>query len=353
MKKLILFLISTGIIQNVANSQGCLPDGITFSTQTEIDNFQTNYPGCTEIEGDVLIFGDNITNLQGLSVLTAVDGDFDIGTGNYGNPNLTNLSGLENLMVIGGDLYISNNHSLASLNSLNVSSIGNGLVIMENISLTDLHGLDNINYIPGYFLISENSQLETLEGLNNLTSTGNDFRIFTNDILHDLAALYNLTSIGGKLWISWNDSLTNLNGLDNINSNSINNLEIYENHSLSTCEVQSICEYLANPNGNIDIHDNDYGCMSQSEIEDACAVGISNTISNNDFIIYPNPAKTEISLDNNDSFTKCEIFNQYGKMVLQQTYPTNKIDISKLNQGIYFIELSSNKTKTRQKLIIN
>jgi hypothetical protein len=353
MKNLALLTILTVIIQITVVSQGCLPDGITFSTQTEIDNFQTNYPGCTEIEGNVLIFGDNITNLLGLSVLTAVAGDFDIGTGNYGNPNLTNLSGLENLSEIGGDLYISNNHSLVSLNSLNVTSIGNGLIIMENISLTNLHGLENINHIPGYFLISENSQLTTFEGLNNLTSTGDDFRIFTNDILHDLAALNNLTSIGGKLWISWNDSLTDLNGLDNINANSINNLEIYDNHSLSTCEVQSICEYLSNPTGNIDIHDNDSGCMSQSEIEDACTVGISNTIINNDFFIYPNPAKTEISLDNNGSITKCEIFNQLGIKVLHQTYPTNKIDISKLDQGIYIIELTSNKTKTRQKLIIN
>ena len=33
----------------------CLPEGITFTTQEQIDNFQTNYPGCTEIEGDVYI----------------------------------------------------------------------------------------------------------------------------------------------------------------------------------------------------------------------------------------------------------------------------------------------------------
>jgi hypothetical protein len=48
----------------------CLPEGINFTTQAQIDNFQTNYPGCTEIEGDVLILGSNITNLTGLSVLT-------------------------------------------------------------------------------------------------------------------------------------------------------------------------------------------------------------------------------------------------------------------------------------------
>ena len=52
----------------------CLPQGITFTTQEQIDNFQVNYPGCTEIEGDVIISGEDITNLEGLNVVTDVGG---------------------------------------------------------------------------------------------------------------------------------------------------------------------------------------------------------------------------------------------------------------------------------------
>ena len=74
MKKLFLFVALLIVIHSNVFTQGCLPQGITFTAQEEIDNFQTNYPGCTEIEGDVTITGDNITNLYGLSVLTAVDG---------------------------------------------------------------------------------------------------------------------------------------------------------------------------------------------------------------------------------------------------------------------------------------
>ena len=55
-------------------AQSCLPEGLEIYSQEEIDNFQTNYPGCTEIEGDVLIVGNNITNLNGLNVLTTIDG---------------------------------------------------------------------------------------------------------------------------------------------------------------------------------------------------------------------------------------------------------------------------------------
>jgi hypothetical protein len=32
-------------------AEGCLPEGIKFTTQAQIDSFQINYPGCTEIEG--------------------------------------------------------------------------------------------------------------------------------------------------------------------------------------------------------------------------------------------------------------------------------------------------------------
>jgi len=35
--------------------QSCLPEGIIFETQFQIDSFQINYPGCTEIEGIVKI----------------------------------------------------------------------------------------------------------------------------------------------------------------------------------------------------------------------------------------------------------------------------------------------------------
>ena len=51
------------------SSQPCLPEGIIFTTQAEIDNFQTSYPGCTEIEGDVTISGDDINNFIGLRTL--------------------------------------------------------------------------------------------------------------------------------------------------------------------------------------------------------------------------------------------------------------------------------------------
>ena len=57
MRKLFLLLYVLAISHSSLFSQGCLPEGITFTTQEQIDNFQTNYPGCTEIEGNIEIEG--------------------------------------------------------------------------------------------------------------------------------------------------------------------------------------------------------------------------------------------------------------------------------------------------------
>jgi len=67
MKKVFTSILGL-VFSFVGFSQSCLPDGIEFYSQSEIDNFQTNYPNCTEIEGDVAITGLDIYNLNGLSV---------------------------------------------------------------------------------------------------------------------------------------------------------------------------------------------------------------------------------------------------------------------------------------------
>ena len=291
MKKLIILLALVAISHSIVFSQGCLPEGITFTTQEQIDNFQTNYPDCTEIEGDVHIHGDDITNLQGLNVITSIVGKLwmqnnDALTGLSGlesltsvggdlwfihNVAVTSILGFENLSSIGGNLWIEDNFALTSLTGLeNLSLVAGNLGIGDNDSLTSLEGLENLNYLGGSLAIGLNGTLTSLTGLESLTSIVGYLSIVSNSNLTNLTGIGNLTSIGGDLIISGNDSLNSLTGLEDILSNSIASLYIYYNFSLSECDVQSICEYLAAPNGTIEIHDNAPGCCSQDEVMDAC-----------------------------------------------------------------------------------
>jgi hypothetical protein len=249
-------------------SQSCLPEGIAFHYQYEIDNFQANYPGCTEIEGDVLIGpGGYIYNLDGLDVLTSIGGGLRL----FFNPDLMDITGLQNITSIGGWLFIEENNELTSLDGLEsldsiggnliiqfhlsltniealsgVSYIGGDVLIEGNYNLTDLTGLDNIPLIAGslrvihnmyltsltglegitlvreYVEIQRNSFLSSLAGLANLNSIGGDLRLGTgfggNQRLIDLTGLSNLHSVGGDLWILYNESLTDLTGLESLNS---------------------------------------------------------------------------------------------------------------------------------------
>jgi len=60
-----------------------------------------------------------------------------------------------------------------------------------------------------------------------------------------------------------------------------------------------------------------------------------------DFKVYPNPAVNLINISSKLPITKVEIYSVLGKKLLSTSVNLNKIDISKLNKGIYFIKVYS------------
>jgi len=186
-----------------------------------------------------------------------------------------------------------------------------------------------------------------------LTSIGGGLWIYDNNSLTSLTALDGLTSIGGDLSIHDNHSLTSLTGLDNIDVGSITGLRIFDNGSLSTCEVQTICDYLANPNGNIQINDNATGCNNIEEVEAACEVISVDEISiGNTFSIYPNPTSSQITIES-PSIGYLTILNLNGQEIItrQITRPKTQFDISNLPGGVYFVRLTNDRTVTVGKII--
>ncbi len=402
MRKKVLFLLMAILSLYLANAQGCLPEGITFSTQEQIDRFQANFPGCTEIEGIVIISGVDITNLNGLNTLVSIGGSLEIGTSwlPTNNQHLISLSGLELLTSIGGDLRISENDSLSDIFAFsNLTSVGGNIEIVENDALTNLSGLENLTSIPGTIGIFYNDNMVNLGGLQNLIFVGGAMLIFDNYLLSDLDDLESLTSIGGDFSISGN-AITNLNGLQNLSTigghlfisslmlTSLNGLEsltsigdflgigdnqaltdinglanvtyiggylsIANNQYLSDCDVYSICDYLAAPNGTIEIHDNASGCNSQAEVETACITSLENTISDTQISIYPNPCKDFliISTQNGVSPDDVSVYNLAGQKVQHSKSNNNILDISRLRSGIYIVELVTGNGKMRKKLMV-
>ncbi len=360
MKKFTLFIVLTFMSQVILLSQPCFPSGITFTNQTDIDSFTTNHPNCTEIGGDLIIDGVDIYNLNGLSVITQVDGDLVV----FECHTLSSLEGLNNITYVGG-LNFFDGIALTNLLGLEgLTEIGGDVSFSYNQSLANFNGLNNLTSIGGSVLIFANDNLSSFIGLESLTSIGDGLSIgfygwpqgtIGNLSLTSLTGLEYLTSVSGDLKIYGNQSLTSLSGIENIIPASIGNLAIKDNYTLSECEIESICGYLADPAGSVTVNSNASGCDNATQITDACEItDISNPNSETEFSIYPNPAEKIlfIASKNDIIINEVSIYNQIGQIVLIENQIVNKIDISILQPGSYIIVLTSNELIIRNKLIV-
>jgi len=399
----ICLMFLSSLITSTSFSQSCLPGGITFGEQSEIDAFQSEYPGCSIIEGDVLIKGD-ITNLAGLNVLTEIQGrlrfyslenlenmsgldnletiggDLDIYNWPGSATSLTNLHGLEKLASVRGDLLIVGNSALVSLQGLNslasvnegvnisvndvltdfsgldkLSSIGEDVYIGESPGLRSFEGLDSLHTIGGLLEIYGCASLESLDGLEGLEHISSVLKIGQCGALQSLEGLVNLTSIGGYLEIYRNNALMSLEGLENLEASSIGSLFIVENEQLSTCAISSICNYIATEDADITIYSNAEGCNNIEEVESRCS---SNDLTEQSPdpkpFLYPNPAKDRIYLnlpDNMPGIT-VTIFDLAGKSVHCKYYDSKNIEINGLDAGIYIVKLTCNHQCTMHKVLL-
>jgi hypothetical protein len=206
-----------------------------------------------------------------------------------------------------------------------------------------------------------------LEGLSGLTTVNAWVYIAFCNALESLSGLESLTSIGGSLEIGFNSSLESLTGIDNVDGQSIDNLKISYNTALSQCAVESICEYLASPNGNVDISNNAEGCYNEDEVMEECAAGVGQldswAVGQLDIIVYPNPAKGIVDFqfsifDFRLGRVKLEIYDVHGReraIVFDGVKPAGEytvpFDASALGPGIYIYRLTADGQTANGKLI--
>lgn len=83
----------------------------------------------------------------------------------------------------------------------------------------------------------------------------------------------------------------------------------------------------------------------------------NESFEKNLFTIYPNPAKNVLFIEKSEENypTEIEIFDVNGKLVLQQEtekISQNKIDISKLSKGLYFVTIKNDSDENSQYKIV-
>lgn len=182
----------TNACSNLPSS--CLPDGIIFSSQKDINDFAVNYYNCTQIEGFVQIgnfsnSNSDITNLAGLSQITHISDYLRV----ENNPGLNSLAGLENLERMGsltiGDIRKDSYYSYPTC-LITYANEGNPL-------MTDFSGLNGLKRIDNNVYIIGNNGLVDFSGLEQLEYIGGSLNVWGNPVLRDFTGLENVKSIGG------------------------------------------------------------------------------------------------------------------------------------------------------------
>lgn len=133
-----------------------------------------------------------------------IQGDLEIN-----DTSLTDLHGLEELRTVGGSLSIGYNPQLASVAGLDgLFEIDGELHIAGNDALTDLGGLEGLFAVGGRLRIDHNAALAAFDGLEGLWIVGGDLDIEDNSSLESLDGLNGLAVLGGdELSVRYNTVL--------------------------------------------------------------------------------------------------------------------------------------------------
>jgi len=328
----ILFIFSLSL-----HAQPCLPGGITFTAQSQIDNFTSANPNCTQIGGNVTIQGAGIANLNNLSVIESIAGDLMITS----NDVLVNLTGLNNLEWVGGAMRVQNNPSLVNIDGLeSLAAVrGDFFYIANNPPLNSVSGLSSLDSVGGIFQIWSLPLLTNLHGLENLKSVEEDFSIFENAALTSLDGLDNLNFVGGALRIYENDVLASLESLDHPVEIQ-GSLVITDNPDLSSCAVEAICEYLAAPASFFAISNNNGNCNSSAAVIADCISAASDVALAAQIQIMPNPATGIVGVRSEHvEIDGIEVRNALGGLVFRTQKGITEFDLADLASGVYFFEI--------------
>ena len=174
----------------ISNSHAQVCTGnITLETQSDVDNFNIDYPSCTELEGNLLITGEDITDISPLAQLDKVIGDFEI----------------------------INCQNLLSINDTELNVIGN-IRIIENESLNEINGFNSTDSLKTLFVF-ENPVLITIAGFGDLRIVSDSLHIDSNDSLKSVPTFNNVSFINSlELYQNFSiDSVSGFNSLDSIN----------------------------------------------------------------------------------------------------------------------------------------
>ena len=163
---LVLVWKSSSLVQAQSNTY---TGDIYIRTQAHVNALDSTLAGKTIIDGDVTIWGSDITDLTPLSSLVRITGYFNV-LDHYGylrNGELTSLGDFPSLRSIGGNFHVST-YSVTDLGNFPVLKTIGGYFSVGSSKLTDLGNFPVLQTIDGYFEVDKNGVLFPLEVFQTL-----------------------------------------------------------------------------------------------------------------------------------------------------------------------------------------
>jgi len=288
----------------------------------------TNINQIAPLQDQISFFTLQNTKLQNIDFLEEQTGLYDLKL--IDNPLLSSIAGVRNISSV-RTLHLEN-LPISNLNDFSqLINVGGGLSLV-GLNITDVDVFSSIDNLNGSLDIKDNPNLENLEGFTNLTRLG--------------------YSPNGYLQVDGNAILSSASGLDNLDPTSFFSVSFENNPNLSICNVQSVCEFLQ-VNQNYDYHhiyNNASGCDTAVEVANSCSfiLGIDEILQEK-ITIYPNPVKDLLFIEGIET-ESIEIIDITGRVVAT-TLRTNKVDVSNLQSGNYFVRIVFEGQELIKKLI--
>ena len=213
---------------------------------------------------------------------------------------------------------------------------------MKNFILTILLFISNIlssQYIEGLSL-TQNGTDQIKAHLQIYFPTDGAYISYTKDINQNIITLnvcYYKNELGGSTAVNHyeNDFYIDIPN----NNNYTLNINLYSSWNETTC-TYNVLEDTVTLNFTTPIN----GTISLAAIE--------SQNKNHNLVLFPNPTKGIFNIKTNQKIEKAKIYDISGK-IIQNLFPLNsKIDVSKLEDGIYFIEILSDGKIQRKKFVL-
>jgi hypothetical protein len=277
-------------------------------------------------------------------------------TVSFGINNTSVISGFNSLTEL-KLLNIDRNYELRKFTGFKNLRRVNGKVYLyaSNVYLESFEGLANLEYVGGDLECISNRRLRNI-GTKNLKYVGGQLYISDADQMKSLDDLSNLEYIGKEVYISLNDSLADVRGLERVDYKNVTKLTFRYNNFTKSCVNNFFCDFLENkPEEMSDIRSNGAGCSSREEVLEQCRLVSTKDIGEESVLtLSPNPAASEIYLRNTcpQQIQAIVLYDLSGRQVLYQKAEGDRIDVSRLGNGVYqAVFYTSGGTRVTKRLV--